>query len=117
MAVSKDFCTSRISELREKAKTEPDSLKLQFILGKIEAYQDCYDEVVKKPRTKEQTIQDSKNKVFDPDKIMDDIIKFYMNSEKFTKQYPDIEIRKQKANEIAMNQVKEQQQKRMSSFE
>lgn len=116
MPISKDFLNKKMDEYRNLAGQQEDPAKKQYFLGKVDVLYECFQELTKPPKTPEQKAQEEKNKIFDPDSIYQYILDYYMNDKKFIERYPDIKTRKQKANEIAMQKVEEQKQKRMDKF-
>ncbi|MCV0393671.1 MAG: hypothetical protein K5790_10355 [Nitrosopumilus sp.] len=117
MGIRKDWIDEEIGHYKEKMYEEADSLKRKYYEGIVMGLEIARKELTKPPRTKAEIELEKKNKIFDPNKMYDDIVTFYMNQKKFIDQYPDIEIRKKKANEIALQKCQEEQQKRMNQYE
>lgn len=116
MGIRKDWLDEQISSYKTKGYEEPDSLKKKFYEGIVMGLEIARKELTKPPRTKSEIEAEKKNKIFDPNKVYSDVVMYYMNKSDFIKEYPDENIRKQKANEIAMKVVHDQQQKRMDKF-
>lgn len=117
MGIRKDWIDEQISSYKDKEDEEDNEFKKEYYHGIVIGLEIARKELTKPPRTKAEIESDNKKKVFDPDKMYSTIVTFYMNQNKFIQQYPDINIRKQKSNEIAMGKVKDEQQKRMNHFE
>jgi hypothetical protein len=117
MGIRKDWIDEQISSYKTSSDNESDSLKRRYYDGIVMGLEIARKELTKPPRTKQEIANEKKMKIFDPNKMYDDIVKFYMFQQKFIEQYPDIEVRKRKANEIALSKCQEEQQKRMNHYE
>lgn len=109
MTLSKQWFDDEIDRwiAHEKTCTQTDDRCLA--LGIISGLKIAYRELIKPPIKSEH-----KPKNIDIEKGFESILNYYMNNPEFIKLYPDIEIRKQKANHIALTKMDEQQ-KRLTS--
>lgn len=106
MVLSKAWFDDIISSWTRIRDNEIDSLKLARDNGILEGLKLAYFELVKAPIPGEK-----KKTGINIEKGFDSIVKYYMNDKKFMEQYPDEKLRMEKANEIAISKMDEQQKR------
>lgn len=106
MPISKDWFDNEIEKWTRKKSSTFDSIEIARISGIVSGLKIAYEELIKPP-----VKGTSKKSDINVEKGYDTILKYYMNDPKFIEQYPDIETRKIKANEIATKTMDKQQQR------
>ena len=104
MVISKAWLDEKLNEVESELQTEMSESRLAILMGKKEAFQLCYNELTKSPLPKDVKDHIEKLKEFDPDKIYEEIVRFYIDKKGYTKEH---------ANEIAQKIVQDQKQKRL----
>ena len=105
MVLSKSWFDNAIRIYTKSRDDTFDSIKLARYNGILEGLNLAYAELIKPPGAKSE----SSKKEINIEKGYETIVKYYMNNDAFIIKYPDENIRKQKANEIAMKKMDEQQ--------
>lgn len=106
MPINKIWLNEKINESLERQRRFEENKDYDRALieqGKSVAYTESLKKLTETPEPK-KTIEGKSD--FDPDKTFEEIVRYYIDVKKFTKEH---------ANEIAMKVVSDQKQKRLES--